>query len=155
MLQEEALIMRNLESFLLDLYLNKHLLCIACLKAKSFPTAFLCAIGRRVCTYLSQCELNPQDLTSIPKELINFKDINLSLQQGTFLFTDIPSAIKIIRPHTPLASPLSKRQKTKKEKKEVVENTHSDPSLLCANKDNYAKSSVGPRCSTSAPATSA
>ena len=137
--KEEALIVRNLESFLLDLYLNKHLLRIACLKDKSFPTAFLCAIDRRVCTYLSQCELNPQNITSIPKELISFKDITLSLQQGTFLFTDIPSAIKSVRPHTPPASPISKRQKTKKEKKEVVENTHTDPSLLCENKDDYAK----------------
>ena len=137
--KEEALVVRNLEAFLLDLYMNKHLLRIACLKDPGFPTALLCAIDRRVCTYLSHCELNPQDISSISKELINFKDITLSLQQGTFLFTDIPSAIKSVRPHTPPASPVSKRQKTKKEKKEVVENTHADPSLLCENKDDYAK----------------
>ena len=137
--KQDALIVRNLERFLSDLHLNKYLIRIACLKDKSFPTAFLCAVDRRVCSYLSQCEVFQEDMASIPSELISFNDIILRLQQGTFIFTDIPSAIKSTRPHSPPASPDSKRQKPKQKENRVVQNGEKDPDLLCASDDDYGK----------------
>ena len=131
--------MRNLEWFLSDLHLNKYLIRMACLKDKSFPTAFLCAIDRRVCSYLSQCEVFQDDMSSIPSELISFSDIILRLQQGTFIFTDIPSAIKSIRPHSPPASPNSKRPKPKQKDNRVVQIGEKDPNLLCASNEDYGK----------------
>ena len=137
--KQDALIVRNLEKFITDLYINKHLIRIACLKDNSFPTAFLCAIDRRVCSYLSQCEINHDDMASIPSALISFDDITLRLQQGTFIFTDIPSAIKSTRPHSPTASPEPKRQKTKGKDKRVVQNEDKDEDLLCPNNEDYGK----------------
>ena len=137
--KQDALIVRNLEKFITDIYINKHLIRIACLKDSSFPTAFLCAIDRRVCSYLSQCEINHDDMASIPSALISFDDITLRLQQGTFIFTDIPSAIKSTRPHSPTASPEPKRQKTKGKDKRVVHNEDKDEDLLCPNNEDYGK----------------
>ena len=138
--KQDALIVRNLDKFITDLHINKHLIRIACLKDSSFPTAFLCAVDRRVCSYLSQCEINHDDMTSIPSALISFDDIILRLQQGTFIFTDIPSAIKSTRPHSPTAaSPDPKRQKTKGKEKRVVQNEEKDEDLLCSNNEDYGK----------------
>ena len=137
--KQDALIVRNLEKFITDLYINKHLIRIACLKDSSFPTAFLCAIDRRVCSYLSQCEINHNDMTSIPSALISFNDITLRLQQGTFIFTDIPSAIRSTRPHSPTTSTEPKCQKTKGKDNRVVQNEDKDDDLLCPNNEDYGK----------------
>ena len=78
-------------------------------------------------------------MSSIPSELISFSDIILRLQQGTFIFTNIPSAIKSTRPHSPPASPDSKRPKQKQKDNRVVQNGEKDPDLLCASDQDYGK----------------
>ena len=135
--KQDALIVRNLKKFLTDLHINKHLIRIAYLKDSSFPTSFLCAVNRRVCSYLSQCKINHDGMVSIPSALISFNDITLQLQQGTFIFTDIPSAIRSTSPHSPTALPEPKRQKTKGKKKRVVQNEDKDDNLLCPNNKDY------------------
>ena len=139
--KQDAFIVQNLEAFLMDLHSNMHLLRIGCLKDPSFPTAFLCAIDRRVCSYLSQCELHPENLENIPSALICFEDIILNLQQGNFIFTDIPSAIKRARPvTTPPASPLKKKKKEDKtSNRTVTENEAKDKDLICRQDEDYAQ----------------
>ena len=119
--KQDALIVRYLKKFLTDLHINKHLIRITCLKDSSFPTAFLCAVDSRVCSYLLQCKINHDDMVLIPLALISFDDITLRLRKGTFIFTNIPSAIKSTRLHSPATSPEPKRQKTKGKEKRVVQ----------------------------------
>ena len=94
---------------------------------------------RRVCSYLSKCKINHNNMVSIPSALISFIDITLRLQQGTFIFTNIPSAIRSTRPHSPTALPNLKHQKTKDKENRVVQNEDKDIDLLCANNEDYRK----------------